>query len=383
MDFTLSPEQAALAEAVTRFTADQYRFEDRKAVIAGPDGFSHGHWKAFAELGWMGAGLPEEDGGFGGSAIENAIIMEAFGRALVVEPFLAHAVLSLQTLHALPRSQQRAALIEAAVAGDELIVLAHGEPEAWGATSYVETRAVPLDDGGFLLTGHKSRVLGASGADRLLVSARTGGAAVDRGTVGLFLVDPGAPGLRRQDYRLVDNSRVADLWLENVRGELFPEAHDALPAIEAGTDHAIVCACAEALGAMDTALWQTRDYLKSRKQFGTTLNHFQALQHRMADMLVEVELARSMLYQGLAALDAPSAERRRRVSAAKVAISRAGLFVGGNAIQLHGGIGMTEELAIGHYYKRLWVLASLFGDATHHLAAVVAATPIAPLPPDV
>lgn len=382
MDFTLSSEQSALAEAVARFTADRYGFENRKAVIASPDGFSREHWKTFAELGWMGAGLPEEDGGFGGSAIENAIILEAFGRALVVEPFLAHAVLALQTLHALPRSQQRAALIGAAVAGDELMVLAHGEPQAWGATSYVETRAVPLDDGGFLLTGHKSRVSGASGADRLLVSARTAGGAADRAMIGLFLVDPDTPGLRRQDYRLVDNSRVADLWLENVRGEPIPEAHDALPAIEAGTDHAIVCACAEALGAMDTALWQTRDYLKSRKQFGTTLSHFQAIQHRMADMLVEVELARSMLYQGLAALAAPSAERGRRVSAAKVAVSRAGLLVGGNAIQLHGGIGMTEELAIGHYYKRLWVLASLFGDVTHHLAVVAAGNSIAPLPPD-
>jgi alkylation response protein AidB-like acyl-CoA dehydrogenase len=362
MDFNLTTEQEALADSVRRLTERDYSFDRRRSIMDSEHGISADIWACMAELGWLGAGLSEEAGGFGGGAIENALIAEQLGRALVVEPFVANAVVGLQTLAALGEFEGRDRLVETVVSGQGKIVLAHNEADARGDTRHVETEA-RLQGQDWLITGAKSLVLGAPSADQILVSART-----PEG-VSLFLVDTGATGLTSNVYRLVDNSRVSDLRLEGVLGQLVGSEGGALAAIEAGIDHGIITLCSEAVGAMDTALFMTRDYLKTRKQFGQAIGDFQALQHRMADMLIELELARSLVFQGLSALVSPDVEvRRAGVSATKAFVSEAGLFVGRQSIQLHGGIGMTEEYAIGHYYRRLFVIAHLFGNADSHLA---------------
>ncbi len=362
MDFTFSAEQTALQDSVRRFREREYGFEQRRLIVESPDGFSADHWKTFAELGWLGVGLGEEAGGFGGGPIETALIFEEFGRGLVVEPLAAHVV-ALQAL-VLAAGKGRQNLVAAMVAGEERIALAHFEPEGRGDSRHVSARVEAAGDG-YRLSGHKALVIGGASADRFLISARDGDG------VSLFLVDRNAPGLRLQIYRTLDNHRVADIWMEGVAldtASLLGPRGGALDAIETAVDHGIIALCADAVGAMDAALWMTRDYLKTRQQFGTTLNNFQALQHRMADMLIETELSRSILYQGLAALGFPDRDARQAgVSAAKVQIAKGGLFVGGQAIQLHGGIGVTEEHPIGHYYKRLFVIAQLFGNADHHL----------------
>jgi alkylation response protein AidB-like acyl-CoA dehydrogenase len=364
MDFTLSHEQRALADSVDRFCQRQYGFEARKAALEQPEGFSRANLSAFAELGWCGAGLSEEAGGFGGGAVYTAIVMERFGRALVVEPYLACAVLALQTLAALDSGSDRDRLIAQIVAGETLASLAHGEPAARGEIDHVECQAAWVQDR-WVLTGHKSLVAAVASVDALLVSAR----APDG--VGLFLVSPAASGVRIAPYRTLDNHRAGALWLNRAPAlALLAEPGEALPAITAGMEHALIGVCAEAVGAMDTAIMSTRDYLLTRRQFGTSLAGFQALQHRMADMLVELELSRSILYQGIAALDAPSSERARAISVMKAIVSTAALFVGRNAVQLHGAIGMTEDFPIGHYYRRLFVIASQYGDESHHLRRV-------------
>jgi alkylation response protein AidB-like acyl-CoA dehydrogenase len=366
MDFRLSPEQQALAESLGRFCERDYGFEQRLGLIDTPDGFSREIWRHFADLGWLGAGLSEEAGGFGGGGVETMLILEAFGRALVLEPFVPSAILSLQTLAALPGEEERDALVADIVGGEKLVALAHGEAAARGDVEHVGTIAQDMAEG-WRITGAKSLVFGAPSADTLLVSARS-----DRG-VGLYRISPRAAGVTMRPYRTLDNMRVADIAFDDVAAEaqLSPPG-EAMPAIRRGHDHALVAICAEAVGAMDAAILLTRDYLKTRQQFGAPLASFQALQHRMADMLVEMELSRSIVFQALAVLDAPEPERVRPIAAMKAIVSAAALFVGRNAVQLHGGIGMAEEHAIGHYYRRLFVIAGQFGNEAHHLERLAA-----------
>jgi alkylation response protein AidB-like acyl-CoA dehydrogenase len=363
MDFSLTQEQQALQDSVRRFCEREYGFEQRRRLLTGGDGFARAHWATFAELGWLGAGLPEEAGGYGGGPVETMIILEQMARALVLEPFLSCAVLAAQAIAAQASPGQREALLEPIIAGERLVVLAHDGP----APTTAERRGT-----GYVLNGRKNFVLGGPSADPLLVSAGHGD-----GGVSVFAVDPAAPGVTRHDYHAVDGRRVSDIMLDSVETgpeALIGEEGTARPAIELAIDHGIIGLCAEAVGAMDAALWLTRDYLKTRRQFGQPLNAFQALQHRMADMLIETELARSMLYRGVAALaETDPAARRRGVSAAKVQIGEAGYFVGGQAIQLHGAIGLTEEYSVGHYFKRLTLVRGLFGATDAHLARFAAA----------
>lgn len=382
MDFKLTEEQTALADSVARFAERDYTWDARRKLALSPEGFSAANWGTFAELGWFGAGLNEEEGGFGGGPAETALLFEGFGRMLLIEPVLGHAVLALQALAGLPGSERKAELVEQAVMGDPILAFAHNEAEGWGQPSWVETRA-EQSGGAWRLTGAKSRILGAEAAGKFLVSARIAGDVDGEDGIGLFLVDALEAGISLNPYRLVDNHRVADIVLAGAEAELLAQGADAFAAIRRATHHGIVAACAEMLGAMDAALWQTRDYLLTRKQFGTTLNNFQALQHRMADMLVETELSRSMLFQALAAMAGPEEERDRALSAAKVSITNSAIFTCRNAIQLHGGIGMTEELMVGHFYKRVWVLSSMLGNADHHLDNFMAQTPIERLPDDI
>jgi len=362
MDFTLNSEQQALADSVERFTARDYDFATRGALIATGGGFSRENWSRFAELGWLGAGLPEAAGGFGGGAIETMIIAERLGRALILEPLGPVAIHALQTLAAAPSTALRDDLVSSIITGERLVTVAHNEAPARGDVGFVEAR---YENG--RISGAKSLALAAPLADRLIVSAR------GPAGVGLYLVDPCASGLKSVPYRLLDNSRAADLTFEGtpVEAELAaPPA--AVAAIAAGCDQALVATCAEAVGVMDAAIAITREYLKTRRQFGAPLSSFQALQHRMADMLVELELSRSIVYQGVAALALSGAERARGLSAMKAIVSVAAMFVGRNAVQLHGGIGMTEENAIGHYYRRLFVIAAQSGDEAFHLRRMAA-----------
>jgi hypothetical protein len=364
MDFDFTDEQQSLQDSVKRFCEREYPFEKRQALLRTEDGFDRAHWATFAELGWLGAGLSEDAGGFGGGPIENAIIVEQLGRALVVAPFLSSAVIATQAIARLASPEQREALLTPLISGEAIAALAHGEtaqhvfaPEL--STKVVRTKA------GYRLDGRKTFVLGGQAADVLLVSASDGAG------VSLFAVPADAPGLERVSYHAVDGRRVSDIVLKGVEiaaDALIGAAGEAQEAIDYALDYGVIGLCAEAVGAMDAALWITRDYLKTRKQFGVTLNTFQALQHRMADMLVETELARSMLYRGIAALSLENAAARQRgVSAAKAQIGEAGFFVGAQAVQLHGGIGVTEEYIVGHYFKRLALVRGLFGSSDQHL----------------
>lgn len=362
MDFYLTQEQEALRDSVARFCEREYDFEKRNAIIESALEQQHNHWATFAELGWLGAGLSEELGGFGGGPIENAVILEQFGKALVVEPFIPH-IMSLQVLTDLAASES-AELVEQMVAGERRVALAHFEAHSRGNPALIDSIAT-FKDGRYHLKGRKTFVQGAAHADGYLISAQ------DNGGVSLFYIDADHAGIERQIYRGLDNHLVADLSFDDVTVDqscLVGTRGKAAEAIEKAIDYGIIGLCAEALGAIEAAMLMTRDYLKTRQQFGTTLNKFQALQHRMADMLVATELSRSMLYQGLAALEQASPDARKAgVSATKVQFAQSGLLVGSEAIQLHGGIGVTEECAVGHYYKRLFVIAQLYGNVDYHL----------------
>ncbi len=364
MNFDFSDEQQGLQDSVKRFCEREYVFEKRQKVLRTDAGFSRTDWATFAELGWLGAGLAEDQGGFGGGPIENAIILEQLARGLVAAPFLSSAVIATQAIARLARSDQQDTLLAPVVSGERIVALAHGEGAQHSFSHDLKTRAVRTKTG-YRLDGRKAFVLGGKAADSLLVSA------ADSGGVSLFLIQADTPGVDRISYHAVDGRRVSDIVFNNVEissDALIGEAGEAAAAIDYALDYGAIGLCAEAVGAMDAALWITRDYLKTRKQFGVTLNTFQALQHRMADMLVETELARSMLYRGIAALslENPSA-RQRGVSAAKAQIGEAGFFVGSQAVQLHGGIGVTEEYIVGHYFKRLALIRGLYGSADQHL----------------
>lgn len=371
MDFLLDEEQTMLRDSVRGYLDRSYTFSARRSLVHAGGGFDANHWNVFVEMGWLGAALPEDVGGYGGGAEAAAIILEEFGRALVVEPFLAVGVLAAETLvHAggdLARD-----LCKRLITGRARPVLAHNEEGARGEIMFVETRA-KKDGDEYRLSGRKTLVIGGTFADTILVSAREAGEASDPDGVSLFAVPVGAPGLSQQHMRLADGTRASEITLRDVvveRAALLGSPGTALEAVAHGYACATVALCAEALGAMDRALWITRDYLLTRQQFGQLIGSFQALQHRMADMLIELELGRSAVYRALAHLDAPPLERDHAVSIAKVQIGKGAKFVGGQSIQLHGGIGVTEDYVIGHYFKRLTFIDNAFGPVQTHLARI-------------
>jgi pimeloyl-CoA dehydrogenase small subunit len=370
MDFDFTEEQRLLDETVRRLVKDEYDIVKRKSYMTEPTGFSRRLWERYAEIGLLGLPFAEAEGGFGGSAVETMIVMESFGRGLVVEPYLATVVLGGGLIALGGSAAQRAALLPQVAAGTLLLAFAHGERQSRYTLSDVET-AAKREGSGFVLTGHKGVVLHGDSAQTLIVSARTAGASRERKGITLFLVDAKSKGVGIRGYPTVDGLRAAEVSLDGVR--VAPEAvlgtpEDAYVVIERVIDRAIAGLCAEAVGIIETLNTTTLDYLKTRKQFGVPIGSFQALQHRMADMVIEQEQAKSMAV--LAALSAGLAddrERRRVISAAKVQIGKSGRFVGQQAIQLHGGIGMTDELGAGHYFKRLTMIDQTFGDSDHHL----------------
>lgn len=377
MDFDLTDEQRMLSDSIRRLVSDAYDdFEKRKSYRAEPRGYAEANWQKFAEMGLLGLPFSEEDGGFGGGPVETMLVCEQFGRGLVVEPYLATVVLGGGLLKRAGSSAQRAEMIPAIAEGTLTLAFAHQERQARHDLHDVATTATRNGDG-YLLNGAKGVVLHGDSADRLIVSARTAGARRDRDGISLFLLDPATTGVTRRGYATQDGLRAAEVVLENVAvpaDAILGGEGAALPLIEQVVDEAQAAICAEALGAMDVLRDLTVDYLKQRTQFGQAIGNFQALQHRAADMLVATEQARSMaMYAAMMVQEADPAARRTALSAAKALVAKNADLLGKDAIQLHGGIAVTEEYKAGHYFKRLTMLAGLFGDVDHHLRVVVAA----------
>ncbi len=370
MDFDLTDEQRLLRESVDRLIQDRYGFEARRGYRAEPRGWSRGTWAQFAELGLLGLPFSEEDGGFGGGPVEVALVMEAFGRGLVVEPYLATIVMAGGLLRRLASPEQRARLLPQIVAGERVLAYAQAERQSRYSLNDIMTRA-ESEGGGWRLRGSKSLVLHGDTADALLVTARTDGAHRDRHGVGLFLVEAEARGVTRRGYATQDGMRAAEIELDGVEAEPVGDPGEALPALEFVQDEVIAALCAEAVGVMQVMHDMTVDYLKTRKQFGRAIGDNQALQHRAVDMYVSLEQARSMsFFATMMASETDVAERQRAMHAAKVQIGRSGKHIGQEAVQLHGGIGVTMEYAVGHYFKRMTMIERGFGDTETHLAAL-------------
>jgi pimeloyl-CoA dehydrogenase small subunit len=369
MDFDLSEEQRLLQDSVTRLMADRYGFEARKGYAARPPGWSRELWTQYAELGLLGLAFDEKHGGSGGGAVETMIVMEAFGRGLALEPYVPTVVLGAGLIQAGGSAAQQDALLPAVAKGELLLAFAHTERQSRYALDDVATTA-KRDGAGWVLNGQKAVVLHGDSADKLLVTARVAGGQRDRAGIGLFLVDGDAGGVGRRGAVMNDGHRAAEVTFSNVKlgaEAAVGEAGAALPLIEAVVDRAIAALAAEAVGCMATILDTTVDYLKTRTQFGTTIGKFQVLQHRAVDMMVAMEAARSMTMYATMMLDDPDpSERARAIAAAKLQLGRSAKYVGQQAIQLHGGIGMTMEYKVGHYFKRVTAIDLQFGDAAHY-----------------
>ena len=373
MDFELSDEQRLLRESLERLLAERYDFAARQRHAREPGGFSEELWRRYAELGLLALPFAESDGGIGGGPVETMIVMEAFGRALVLEPYLATVVLGGAFLRLGGSAAMRANLVPRIARGELKLAFAHAERQARYDLADVATVA-RRDGAGFVLDGAKSLVLHGDAADELVVSARLSGAQRDRAGIALFLVDAGASGVTRRGFPTVDGLRAAEVTLSNVpvaADAVIGEAGDGFGLIERVVDGAIAALAAEAVGAMAAMLALTVEYLKTRRQFGVPIGNFQVLQHRAADMLIALEEARSLAFLAAMTAEEPDAiERRKAMAAAKVQIGRSGRIVGQGAIQLHGGMGMTMEHPVGHYFKRVTMIDTMFGDADHHLAAL-------------
>ncbi len=368
MDFDLSDEQRLMKESVDRLILDQYQFQQRAKYMAEPAGYSAAMWSRFAEQGLLGMPFPEAHGGFGGGSIETMIVTEAFGRGLVVEPYFATAILAGGLLRRAADPALLGVLVPQITAGTLKLAFGHVERHSRYDLGNVTTSA-KKDGDAYLLNGGKSVVLHGDAADKILVTARISGAAMDRNGIGLFLVDAGAPGVARRGYATQDGLRAAEIVLTNVRALALSD--NALPVVEHAVDEAIAALCSEAVGVMQSMQDLTLEYLKTRKQFGRPIGSFQVLQHRSVDMLVALEGARSMaMFASVMAAEENPRERRRAISAAKVQIGRSGRHIGQEAVQLHGGIGMTMEYSVGHYFKRMTMIDQLYGDADQHLTGL-------------
>jgi pimeloyl-CoA dehydrogenase small subunit len=369
MDFDLTDEQRLLKDSADRLIADQYQFEQRRKYLAEPVGWSIKLWSQIAELGLLGLPFEETLGGFGGGPVETMIVMDAFGRGLVLEPYFATVILGGGLLRRAGSEALRGGLVPQLAAGKLKLAFAHVERHSRYDLADVTTTA-RRQGGAWILDGAKSVVLHGDCADKLFVTARISGGQRDRDGIGLFLVDANSPGLTRRGYPTQDGLRAAEVTFASVRvGADSVLSEDALPAIEHVIDEAIAALCAEAVGTMQAMHDATLEYLKTRQQFGRPIGQFQVLQHRSVDMLVALEGARSMaMFAAVMAAEDDPVERRRAISAAKIQIGRSGRHIGQEAIQLHGGIGMTTEYKVGHLFKRMTVIDQLFGDADAHLA---------------
>lgn len=372
MDFTLSSEQQMLQDTVARLARDHYSFEAREGYYRSEAGMSPAFWNQMAELGLCSVPIAQEHGGFGGSGVDNLLIMTELGRNLCLEPFLQSQIHAAGLVQQLGDTGQQADLLPQVAEGSLQLAVALEELQSHYQLHDVQTQAHPVE-GGWRLSGRKIAVVGVASAGLILVSARTGGDARSEHGISLFLVEAQADGLQRRDYPCIDGPRASDLILDDVfvaRGALLGSVGEALPALRYQQGRAIAGQCAEAIGGMQEAFRLTLDYLKTRKQFGSPIGKFQVLQHRMADMRGELELATSMAILAACVADqADSDERSRQLAAAKFVVVRAARLIAEQAIQLHGGIGMTWEYSLAHHAKRLVMLSHQLGDDDHHLQA--------------
>jgi pimeloyl-CoA dehydrogenase small subunit len=381
MDFDLSPEQNQLQDGVERLIAATYgSLEARKAQGSGPLGFSETGWAQFAEMGLLGIPFSEEEGGFGGGPVETLVVMQALGKGLALEPYLATVVLGGSAARLGGSVELKQRIIPGIVDGSLRLALGFTEKQSRYDLFDVTTTARKVESG-YVLEGAKSVVINGDSAHAIVVSARTSGGRRDREGISLFLVPADAPGLRVHGYATQDGGRAAEIGLSGVKlteADLIGPLDRGLPILERVAEHAIAALAAEAVGIMAALHGLTVDYLKTRQQFGSAIGQFQVLQHRAVDMFIALEQARSMaFYAAMMVEHENAAERAAALSAVKVQINRSCRLVGQEAVQLHGGIGMTMEYLGAHYFKRLTMIESLFGDTPHHLRLVAAADGLA------
>ncbi|MNO62116.1 Acyl-CoA dehydrogenase fadE12 [compost metagenome] len=370
MDFKLSEEQQMLQDTAARLVRDAYGFEQRERFRETGLGYSSELWQQIGALGLAAVPFAEEFGGFGGSGVETQLIMTELGRGLCLEPYLHSVVFAGGLVEQLGSSEQKHDLLPRLADASLQMAVALEEAQSHYQMNDVQTRAQAVD-GGWRLNGRKSTVFGGHSAGLILVSARVSGAERDAAGISLFLVDPQSEGVRRREYPTMDGRKACDLFLDNVfvpAAALLGKNGEALAALQYQQGRAIAAQCAEAVGSMEAACALTLDYLKTRKQFGVAIGSFQALQHRMVDMRIELDQATSMaLLAACVANEADSEERSRTLTAAKYIVSRAARFIADQGIQLHGGIGLTWEYMFSHHAKHLLMVARQFGDDDHHL----------------
>lgn len=376
MDFSFTEEQQMLQDSVQKFVHKNYDFETRKGILSSPKGFSDENWKLFAELGWLTVPFTEADGGFGGSAVDLMVMMEEFGKGMVVEPFVASAVLGGSLVAAQGTAAQKEALLPAIMAGELQLACAIAEPASRYNLANVNTRA-SQSGGKIALNGEKVNVLNGAGADKLLIVARESGERMDAQGISVFIVDAQSPGIDCHGYQTMDGHPAASVRLKGVslsEADRLGAAGAAHPALVAAVDRATLAVAAEAVGVLDCLLQKTVEYSKTRKQFGVAIGTFQALQHRMADMFIECQLAKSIVMMAAMKLDSSDTvtAKQQAVSAAKSRVGKAILKVGQEAVQIHGGIGITDELDVAHYFKRATAIETLFGNSDYHLTRFAA-----------
>lgn len=371
MDFSLTQEQQQFADAIKRWVAKDYNFEHRKKIIESPEGVSDSAWAALAELGAMALPIPEDQGGFNGNAIDMMIVMQELGRGIVIEPYFA----TVFGAEFLKLAGTHTGVLEQVAGGEIKLAAALAEKQSRHDLFDIATMATKNADG-FILNGTKTVVLHGAQADQLIVSARSNGAQRDTAGISLFLVDVTSAGISRRDYRTIDGYRAADISFNQVQvpaGALIGAESAGWEILDAASDYGVTLLCAEAVGVIEAITNATLEYLKTRQQFGVPIGKFQVLQHRMAEMFMEMEQARSMATLAAVKVSSSDAEERRRtVSAAKARVGQAARFVGQNAVQLHGGMGVTNELPAAHMFKRLTIIELSLGDTDHHLARFVA-----------
>ena len=369
MDFTFNEEQTMIQDQVEQFIQKEYDWETRQELSNSDLGFGTHNWKTFAELGWLGIAVSEKNGGFGGSSIETMLIMEEFGKGLVVEPFLETVVMSAGILDRHGTDEQKNQVLNSVINGEMHLALAYAEPQSRFNLSDVVTEAKE-DGDNFVINGFKSVVMNGPSANKIIISARTSGTQLEDKGISLFLVDSDIEGLTKSDYKTVDGRKASDINLENVivsNSCLIGSLNAGFDILDDAIDRSILAISAEAVGAMEILYKTTVEYTKTREQFGTPIGKFQVLQHRMVDMFMEYEQCKSLLYMATMKNEESAPDAKKAISGLKYQVGKAGKFVGQQSVQLHGGMGVTDELNVGHYFKRLTTIGTIFGNADFHL----------------
>jgi len=369
MDFSFNEEQTLIQRQVAQFIQRDYEWEKRQALAKSELGFSSENWKIFADLGWLGISLSEESGGFGGSALETMIIMEEFGKGLVVEPFLETIVLCAGLIDSCGNKDQKSEILKKVISGEMHLALGFVEPQSRFNLADVITEAKKKGDG-FVLNGFKSVVMNGPSANNIIISARISGKQSDEEGISLFVVDPKLEGVSLRNYPTVDGRRASEITLENVdvtSSCLLAEEGKGFKELEKAIDSATLAICAEAIGAMEVLYKTTVEYTKIRKQFGQAIGKFQVLQHRMVDMFMEYEQSKSLLYMATIKQAEKAEDSKKAISGLKYQVGKAAKFIGQQAVQLHGGMGVTDELNVGHFFKRLTTIITIFGNTDYHL----------------